>query len=165
MDLAPEVVEARPSLQTGLLRVGDPVVCSTLPPTATTAGLLLASTTAASLSATTAALAAAGSGAHRRHCGLLSLLLERAGGHRSHHIMSMLLWAVNRPAMAPNACLSSISASKSKMCSSLGSLLRNKQLKKALFSWRLGERRSISARSSDSFWAVRDGRLKSCSTR
>ncbi len=54
------------------------------------------------------------------------------------------------------------SASESRMGSSLGSLLRNKQLKKAFFSWPLGQRRSISARSSNGFWAAK---LKSCSTR
>ncbi len=66
----------------------------------------------------------------------------------------------NRSALAHNAAC--LFASESRMWSSLGSLFRNKQLKKAFFSWPLGERRSLSARSSNGFWAAR---LKSCSTR
>jgi hypothetical protein len=43
------------------------------------------------------------------------------------------------------------------MRSSLGSLFKNKQLKKAFFSLPLGQRRSISARSSDGFWLANGG--------
>jgi hypothetical protein len=49
-------------------------------------------------------------------------------------------------------CLSNISTSESRMQSSLGSLLRNKQLKKALFSWPSGQRRGNSASSSHGKW-------------
>ncbi len=132
---------------------------------ATVARLLLASPPAASLSATTAPLAAAGSGVHCRHCGLLSLLLERAGGQCRHHVMSVL--AVVGGEQAHSGALRLLVRHvhlQSRMWSSLGSLLRSKQLKKLLFSWPLGQKCSTSARSSNGFWAVRGGRLKSCST-
>ncbi len=73
------------------------------------------------------------------------------------------MWVANRSALAHNAAC--LSASESRMWSSLGSLLRNKQLKNAFFSWSLGQRRSISARRSKGLWVARGGRLKSCSTR
>jgi hypothetical protein len=54
-----------------------------------------------------------------------------------------VVWVANRSALAHNAAC--LSASESRMWTSLGSLLWNKQLKKAFFSWPLGQRRSISA--------------------
>ncbi len=50
--------------------------------------------------------------------------------HERDNELWMWLWAANRSALAPNACLSTMFVSESRMQSSLGSLLRNKQLRR-----------------------------------
>ncbi len=130
--------------------------CSLLPLPPPHSRLLLAPPATTSLTAPAAVLSTAGSRANRRHCGFLSRR-ETAATTATTSWACLWLWAANRSALAPNACLSAISASKSKMRSSLGSLLRNKQFKKVLFSWPLGQRHSISTRSSDGFWVAWDG--------
>jgi hypothetical protein len=103
---------------------------------ATASPFLLASPTATPLSAAAAALSAAGSWADRSHCGLLSFLIRRSnGGHRRHHIVGLLA-VVGCEEVGPGAqrLLVCHIRLRKRMRSSLGSLLRNKQLKKALFS-------------------------------
>jgi hypothetical protein len=72
---------------------------------------------------------------HRRHSGILSFLL----GYPRHHVMGHLAVVGGEGVrLSPNACMSAISASESRMQSFLGSLLRNKQLENVLFSRPLG---------------------------
>jgi hypothetical protein len=111
--------------------------------TAATASLLLRPALACSplLSASSTALTVAGPKMHCRHRGVLSfLLLDRDGDDYCHYDLGLLaVMGGKKITLVPSTCLFAISTSESRMQSSLGSLFRNKQLKKALFSWPLGQ--------------------------
>ncbi len=83
------------------------------------------------------------------HRGVLSfLVLERCSGHRRHHVMGQLS-VVGCEAVHPGMHPLLVRHARFGMgTSSLHSLLRNRQLKKALFSCSLGQRYSISAVAS-----------------
>ena len=148
------MAEAQPTPDPGLIRVRKRVGHLLSAAAAATASRpLLAPPAAAPLSAAAAALPAAGSWADCSHRGLLSFLLwRRNGGHRCHHVVGLLA-VVGGEEVGPGAQRLLVCHLRldRRMRSSLGSLLRNKQLKKALFSWPLGQSRSISASSSDGF--------------
>ncbi len=130
------MAEAQPTPDPGLLRVAQRMGHLLSAATATASPFLLASPTATTLSAAAAALSAAGSWADRSHCGLLSFLVRRSnGGHRRHHIVGLLA-VVGGEEVGPGAqrLLVRHIRLRKKDAGSLGNLLRNKQLKKVLFS-------------------------------